>query len=362
MKTWNIVFSFVVLVILVGVYFATVNKQKVNDVEQVFVKFINPKHKEEDVRKIAFFIGSNPGNAVEAEKKDGKWVITSRYSYAANSGAIDAIVRDLIAVEGEFRSDSEKLFREYSIDDESALHFQIEFTNGEKQEILCGKRGPEYSKSFARLKGESKVYLINKNLLTSVHVYGHILSAKIDVPGFVDLKVFKEKLDVSKVVFFDKEQKFNIFKAGAAWSCVFPAGVELDESKVKNWISTLSYLSGKDAADPEKLAEYGLLNSQMYLEIGVMKKEKKKVPKAVDSSKVNTGEAQTPEFEEIEVANEVQLKLLLGKVNDTYYMKNADAREVYSMDEAQFKKIFIGPETLKKEEKKEEKKADPGTE
>ncbi|MCK5686684.1 DUF4340 domain-containing protein [bacterium] len=353
MKTKNIVIAFVILVLLIGAYYMTVKKKTVNDIDQVFVKMINDKYKEKDVTKLSFFIGNKPDVVVVAERKEDKWVIKSRFSAGANSGAIDRIVKDLMSVDGELRSDSEKVFREYCIEDGNAVHFQIEFSDGVKEEILCGKKGPDRSNAFARKKGENKVYLINKNLLSSIHIYDHILSAKIDVPGFVDLKVFKEKLDVSKVVFFDKEQKFNIFKADKKWNCVFPTGIELDEKKAENWISSLSHLSGKDVVDPKKLAEYGLLNSDLYLEIGVMKKEKKKVPKKIDPSTVQTGEAKTPQFEEIEVVNEVLVKLLFGKKGDTYYMKTEKGQIVYSLSEEGFRKTFITAETLKKEEKKD---------
>ncbi len=359
MKTKHIIIALVIFGLLIGAYYMTAKKKTVNDIDQVFVKLINAKYADKDVKSVSFFVGNKPENVVAAERKNDKWVITSRYSYDANSAAIDRLVKDLLEVEGELRSDSKKMLREYCIEDGNAIHLQIEFEDGKKQEILCGKKGPVQSSSFARKEGENKVYLINKNLLSSVRIYSHILSAKIDVPDFVDLKVFKEKPEISKIVFFDKEQKLNLYKADNKWNCVFPTGIELDEKKAENWISSFCQLKGKDAADPQKLSEYGLINSNLYLEIGVMRKEKKKVPKKVDPSKTQTGEAVTPQFEEIEVVNEVQLKLLFGKKGDTYYMKLDKGKEVYSLSESGFKTTFITADTLKKEVKKDPPKA-PG--
>lgn len=122
------------------------------------------------VASIEFYHGARPGETVKL-KKDGSWVVPSKYGARADEKRINNLLDDLRGLSGEVRADSEELLGDFGITEDLAVHLIIKDSVGSQiTHLLIGKAGPDWRSSFVRSAGSSSTYLVNVGLLSRLGV------------------------------------------------------------------------------------------------------------------------------------------------------------------------------------------------
>jgi len=223
---------------------------------------------------------SGQEESLRFEKKDKKWFIASKWNAKAKKETIEEFLRNMVSVNGELRSSSDKLFSDYGISDEEAYSFSFYGKDGEIIEhLLLGIKKPEFGKSFLRKKDSKDVYLADKDVfpLIGTYAFDDPKEASINTKRWIDLSFMEfdieeiESINVTrldedkKIVTVDVKKILDEEKDLKQW---IAQGTEpifaIDAKKIKGFLNALNRIQAEELVDPED-KDYGLKSPYLAL-------------------------------------------------------------------------------------------------
>ncbi len=165
MQPKKLIFLAVLLAILAGV----IVFKKIQQPRNVAFEITRPLELSFDKSAVETLRFKRGTEAVEIQKKDGVWNLSSQWGSRANSSRIDALLEQLGGLRGEMRSSDSALFADYGLQDEAAI--RIELLGKESApvfELLIGTSASDPRISFVRKAGSSEVYGVDRPLLETL--------------------------------------------------------------------------------------------------------------------------------------------------------------------------------------------------
>jgi hypothetical protein len=224
------------------------------------------------VNTIQVFKRDYPDSGLVFVRRDTGWVIVNEYNTWAKSEEVKKLLDDLAAVSGSIRGESEDLYRDFEIDDRSAL--QIKFLGTDNSELLhlfVGKGGPDGKSCFLRLPDSPTVYLANNNFISRFAAWAAPPEKKLPSDRWMNLRLspiksqditaFKIHLPNANYEFaqFADEPVDSLTPPASVWKQTMPAkGTILDESKIKGLQSSIANLTAQGVAGPDNAVKFGL--------------------------------------------------------------------------------------------------------
>ena len=145
-------------------------------------RLVPPTLHPDSITGFELYRGAQPQEVVRLHKRDGAWVVTSRFDTPGNSTKIQQFFTQLSTLQGELRADSTALLGDFQLTDEQALHLKVYTDTPDKPALylLAGKGGS--GNGFVRRAGEGRVYQVNVHVQSLAGLTGgaaeQALSAK----------------------------------------------------------------------------------------------------------------------------------------------------------------------------------------
>ena len=222
--------------------------------------------------------GAQPQEVVRLHKRDGTWVVTSRFDTPGNSTKIAQFLTQLSTLQGELRADSTALLGDFQLTDEQALHLKVYTDSPDKPalHLLAGKGSG--GNGFVRRAGEGRVYYVNMHVQSLAGLTSGTTEQTLSAKPWLDLHVQnvpKEQVAVVELHSPTRELRFTTQPAATAggtdasqtatappapvWKLLAPElPYSVKSDTVEGLVTTLRTLQGDDVVDPAKAAEYGL--------------------------------------------------------------------------------------------------------
>ena len=134
----------------------------------------------------------------------------TKYGCKAQKNRIDRLLDTVLEMTGKVRSSDPKHLDSYKITDSQGVHFILkDETDKSLANLIIGKRSEDSDAGFVRFADKEKVYAVDKNLLSTLGVYGDpdtLTMFKDD--SFIDLQAVdqdKDKLELIGMVVNGKE-------------------------------------------------------------------------------------------------------------------------------------------------------------
>src|SRR5215510_14582700 len=133
--------------------------------------------------------GAHPQDIVRVRKRDGAWIVPSRFEAPGNTAKIQQFLTQLSTLQGELRADSTALLGDFQLTDEQALHLKVYTDAPDKPalDLLAGKGSG--TNGFMRRAGEGRIYSVNLHLQSTA---GLTSSTPDQAPGakpWLDLRI-----------------------------------------------------------------------------------------------------------------------------------------------------------------------------
>lgn len=275
-KTKNLVILGVALVVLLGINLMQRQGHQKATSQSASTDLLIADLVPADLSRITLGQGAQAEAVILSNTPTG-WVVDTAWNAKANQQRIEALVRELTGLSGEFRSDSEEVLADYGLGEATAVHIRAYDPAGAVVMALDVGRKPErYPGNFVRQPDNNKVYVSQKNLLGQVGIYG-----EPDLPPnryFLELQAVQEdRLEVDSMVIETREGTLELAKvfateepdsAGSApnvdrntweWQLTGKSGTALAKSKVDAVLNSLVAIRANDLVDPAAdPASYGL--------------------------------------------------------------------------------------------------------
>jgi len=250
----------------------------------------------DDLSRITLGHGGEADLVVLSRGPEG-WLVETAYDAPANQARIDALLRNLDGLAGEFRAEKASVLADFQLDDASAVTIRGFGPGGEAAFALdVGARPERASGNFVRVPGSDRVYLSQVNVLSSLGLYSGPDAPKST--HFVDLQCVKEdRRAVDRIVLDDGGAVLEMVKEFAVvepapddttgagpetdrdtweWNLVRPEAKPLAKTKADGVLGALVSVRAVDVDDPDAVpADYGLdqpaRTATMVLEDGTEK-------------------------------------------------------------------------------------------
>lgn len=237
-------------------------------------RLVPPTLRVDNISGIDLYQGAQPQEIIRLRKRDGAWIVPSRFDAPGNSTKIQQLVTQLGTLQGELRVDSTALLDDFRLMDEQALHLKVYIDMAEQPaaHLLAGKASG--ANGFMRRAGEGRVYSVNVNLQSMAGLPSSATPPQeLSVKPWLDLRmqnVPREEIIAVELGSPMRELRFTAqpTAAGESAASASPAPVwqlaspqlpySVKHSAVEGLVTTLRTLQGDDVADPTKVAEYGL--------------------------------------------------------------------------------------------------------
>jgi len=259
-----------VFVFLLIVYFITKPRHAGVNLDELVQNVVIGVSKE-DVKNIEVYkeTDSEPIRMIFTQNED-KWYIPTKYNCKAQKSRIDRLINDVLEMTGKVRSSDPKHFETYKIADRQGIHLLLkDEANKPLANLVIGKRGEDYSSGFVRFVGKDKVYAVDKNLLSSLNIYGEIDTlTQLKEDNFVDLQSVEqdqEKLELVGLVANGKElvvkqiekeievmnnDSTMMTKTEKEWVLVKrDKEIQLDKKEVDNFLRDVTKIRGQEVVD-----------------------------------------------------------------------------------------------------------------
>jgi hypothetical protein len=285
-------------------------------------------------------------------QQDNNWYISTKYNCKAQKSRIDGLLNNVLEMTGTVRSSDPKHFENYDISDAQGIHLLLkDEANKPMANLVIGKKGDDYNSGFVRFGGKEKVYAVDKNLLSSLNIYGEIDTlSRFNDNNFVDLQAVdkdKDKLELvglvsngKELVIKKNEKEVEVTNADSTKSTkketewVLVKGtkeIPLDQKEVDNFLRDVTKIRaqevvdriGSSLGDLNKPGKYGVNRPAYYIVFQEPQKER--------------------EF--VLFGNEYEK-------DKGYYMLVRDDGLVYKLVKSTYDKIFKWMDELPKKEKK----------
>jgi Domain of unknown function (DUF4340) len=292
-KTKNLVILGVVLVVLFGISLiqkASHDRSTSGSAETVVVAGALTR---DDVSRITISHGLD-ADVVDLIAAGGEWTVATAWNTRASQDRIDALLRSLENLSGEFRSDEESVVADYGLGSDSSVRIRAFGPVGD--EVLAvdvGNKSERSQGQFIRVPGRADVYLSQTSVLSNLGLYDG--PARPKSTHFMDLEAVKEdRLAVDRIVLEDAVERLELVKefamtepaaddtTGAVptvdrltweWKSTAPSAQALAKTKADGVLGALVSVRAVDVDDPAgNLEAYGLAvpakRATLYFEDG----------------------------------------------------------------------------------------------
>ena len=283
----------IVFAALFIVYLVTLPRQTGVNVEDL-VQNIVIGVSEDDIAQIEVYKETAGGQAtLQLARVEDAWRVPTHFNARGNTSKIEKLVTDIIEMTGNVRSTDPGHIETYGISDVDGLHLNLKDETGKPlANLIIGKRAEDYNSGFIRYAGKDKVYAVDKNLLSSLSIYGDVDTLTVlKQSGWVDLQAIDKKKDdyelagivsnnremVIKKVEREKEETIDdstVIKTVTEW--VLLKGndeIDLDQKAVDDFWRDAGKIRGTEVvdrignslADMDKGSRYGTGMSRSYI-------------------------------------------------------------------------------------------------
>ncbi len=213
-----------------------------------------------------------PGGEIRMQfvKKDKQWYIPTRFNAKAREYSVNRIIDDMIEMTGRVRASDPKHFAAFQVGDDQGVHVILkDAAQKPLANLIVGKRGEDYNSGFARFADRDKIYAVDKNLLSSLAVYGELDTlSRFNDNSFVDLtavKFDKKELEVVGLVSGGKDVLIRRVEKAAASSTSSdsaaakkeyewvllrgPRQIRLDQKEVDRFLGDVTYVYAQEVVD-----------------------------------------------------------------------------------------------------------------
>jgi len=286
-KNRNILILAAVLVLLLGISLVQKAGHKKSTSGSTTVTVVEGAFTADQLDRITLGLGADEEAVVLLSTPTG-WVVASAWDAPASTQRIDALLRGVGDLSGEFRSDNESVLADYGLAEDSAV--KVRAYDKEDNLVVAVDIGGKAERSpgnFIRRPGSNAVYLSPTNLLSQLGLYDGP-----DVPGnrhFLDLQAVQEdRLDVDRIILNDDDRVLEMAKEFAEeipatvdgadsdttgadvpppgvdrttweWKLTVPQSRALAKTKADGVLGSLVRIRATDVDDPAgDLAAYGL--------------------------------------------------------------------------------------------------------
>ncbi len=259
------------LIIFLIINFAMKQKYKgvnVDDLVQTVVFGVS----KDDIKNIEVYkeTGSDQPVRMVFTENQGNWYISSKYNCKAQKSRIDGLLNNVLEMTGKVRSSDLGHFETYKISDAQGIHLLLkDEANKPLANLVIGKKGEDYNSGFVRFGGKEKVYAVDKNLLSSLNVYGEVDTlTRFNDNNFVDLQAVdqdKDKLELVALVanrneLVIKQNKKEVevtnpdstrtTKTEKEWVLLKgPKEIRLDQKEVDNFLRDVTKIRAQEVVD-----------------------------------------------------------------------------------------------------------------
>ncbi len=278
-KNRNLLVMAAVLVILVGVSLMQKAKHEEATSGSHTRVILDGSFQKEDLGQVDLGFGEQPEAVVMAFAPDG-WRVRTSYDARVNDQRLDALLRSLSGLEGEYRSDKASVLEHYDLDEAHAVHIRLLDRQGQEvAALLVGKTPEGATGQFVRQPGSSTVYLTQKSVLQQLGIYGP--AALPQAKHFLDLQAVQvDRLDVDRIVVRDGDSTLDLVKEFAMeapdetagedaqptvdrmtweWKLAGDDATALAKTKVDGLMGAAVSIRAQNLADPSApAADYGL--------------------------------------------------------------------------------------------------------
>ncbi|MBN3038609.1 MAG: DUF4340 domain-containing protein [Candidatus Omnitrophica bacterium] len=284
MKIKHIIFLGIILLVLLGVLFIkqTLFKPEIETVEYESLKIsLQP----EDIYTLELK-KSRDDDILRFEKgEDGFWRIPEKWDIRAKNDQIEKLINDISQLQGELRSSSAELLSDFGISEEKAFSISMFDKEGKPQKIFyIGSKRPGFGASFLRKGDSSNVYLVNKDVLAWMGIYGDPQEAKFNAEQWMDLSVtnidvesinslkIKRRQDEGEIIVADVKKELDQGKDLKYWAAQPEEPIfDLDAKKIKDFLKGINDIRAAKVLEPQA-QDYGF--DQPYLVISLGADEK----------------------------------------------------------------------------------------
>ena len=285
----------IVLACLLLVYFVTKPRTKSVNIDELVQTIVFGVAKE-DVKGIEVYKETTSEQPISLMfvKQDDQWRIATKFNCKAQNSRIDKLIDDVLEMTGKVRSSDPKHFNTYEIADEQGIHFLLkDETDKTLANLIIGKRAEDYNAGFVRFAGQEKVFSVDKNLLSSLGVYGEIDTlSRFRDQSFVELQAVEKDKETLKLVGLvvgnnemvieKQEREVEVVNDDSTTSTKIEEewvllkgrdSVPLDQTQVNSFLTDVTSIRaqevvdriGNTLADINKGAQYGFSGSRRAL-------------------------------------------------------------------------------------------------
>ncbi len=282
-KNRNILILAAVLLVLLGISMVQKAGHKKSTSRSSTDKIVADTFTADQLGRITLGFGQDDESVVLLSTPTG-WVAASAWDAPASMGRIDALLRNVSDLSGEFRSDKKSVLGDYGLSAESAVKIRAYDKEGEPAlAVDIGNKPERASGNFIKRPESNEVYLTAVNLLSPLGLYDG--PAKPGYQHWLDLQAVQaDRLAVDRVILRDSDGNLEMAKEFAEvknvpgpestppavesgaddrttweWKLVAPKTMALAKTKADGVLNSLIGLRAVDVADPgADLAVYGL--------------------------------------------------------------------------------------------------------
>ena len=178
----------VVLLVAIAIVQKTNHRRTVDKSAQVAV--LDGAWTRDDVARITIGYGEDE-EAVALDKGPDGWIVSTSWQAKASDQRLDALLKVLSRLTGEFRSDSADVLADYGLDEGAAV--TIRAWDGDGQQVIAldvGHAAGNGQGQFVRRPGENAVYMSDARVLGALGLYSG--PAQPQSRFFLDLQAVQE--------------------------------------------------------------------------------------------------------------------------------------------------------------------------
>lgn len=194
-----------VFLALLALYFITKPRHESVDVDEL-VQSILIGVSVDDIAEVEAYKetgGEDAPRLILRRTEDDRWRVPTYYNAKGQENRINRLLTDLVEMTGKVRSEDPKHHAMYEIQDQEGIHLLLKDETGKPlANLIIGKKGEDPGTGFVRFAGKDKVYFADKDILSSLNVYGDVDTlTHFRHRSFVDLKAIDvKKEDLTEVV------------------------------------------------------------------------------------------------------------------------------------------------------------------
>lgn len=287
-----------IFVALVLIYFITKPRFATTNIDEITQSIVIGVSLE-DVRSIDVYKEKDEKKIeLRFVKSEDRWTIPTHFNCKGSKNTIEQLTKDILEMQGKVRATGENLFEQFKIHDHLGIHVILkDEADKALANLIVGKKGEDYGTSFVRFAGKDKIFFADKNVLSSLKIYGDVDTVTtFKTTSFVDLTAVnfdKDELvtiglvkDGKGITLKKEEREVEVEKAESDttdkepekkiekyWVITEPRRIEIDQKEVDKCLNDIRTIKGQKVvdrignslADLEKNSKYGFNRPRSYV-------------------------------------------------------------------------------------------------